>query len=499
MRMVAEIRVPLIGDTAPEERGYELGKIQNVRVAAAKLNGTRVPANATFSFWRQLGRCTRRRGFVVGRQIQEGCLIPSVGGGLCLLSNALYAAARRAGLEIVERHPHTRVLPGSLSEIGQDATVAWNHVDLRFRHDRDWRLVVELTAQELIVRIQAISGTVPLPMVSGGRTAPRLDPADHACGRCAETACVRFIASPTLVERTVTVALDLEPEFRDGPTWTLADPGPGLRLASLHARLAARRALGRDGTSASVELARAEVWARAVARALPPEATRLRIDLRLLPRLWESGALGGREFEVLAMRPSLGDLQNVLDLAAERHPDRRLLRDFRAPEALVRAETAALARADRILTPHRAAFEAYGERAVLLDWRRPEPIAASKGRTIVFPGPTHARKGAHEVRAAALAQGLPVRTLRGEFEGNEFWSGVEQTRETERTRWFAEALVVVQPAVVEERPRTLLLALASGVPVIATEACGLVPQPGLTLVPPGDAKALLAAIEMIRR
>ena len=53
---------------------------------------------------------------------------------------------------------------------------------------------------------------------------------------------------------------------------------------------------------------------------------------------------------------------------------------------------------------------------------------------------------------------------------------------------------MVQPALVEERPRQLLAALAAGVPVIATEACGIARQPGVTIVPPGDALSLIAAL-----
>ena len=69
---------------------------------------------------------------VEGRQISEGCLIPAIGGGICQLSNALYEVALGAKLTIVERHPHTRIVPGSASEWGKDATVFWNYLDLRF-------------------------------------------------------------------------------------------------------------------------------------------------------------------------------------------------------------------------------------------------------------------------------------------------------------------------------------------------------------------------------
>ena len=40
-----------------------------------------------------LGRITARKGFVLGREIREGCVVPTVGGGICQLSNALATAA----------------------------------------------------------------------------------------------------------------------------------------------------------------------------------------------------------------------------------------------------------------------------------------------------------------------------------------------------------------------------------------------------------------------
>ena len=92
-----------------------------------------MPAHAVFSFWKQVGRTNRLKGYVAGRELREGCLIPSIGGGLCQLSNALYDAALQAGFEIVERHAHSQVIPGSLAEAGANATVFWNYVDLRFR------------------------------------------------------------------------------------------------------------------------------------------------------------------------------------------------------------------------------------------------------------------------------------------------------------------------------------------------------------------------------
>ncbi|HJW40748.1 MAG TPA: glycosyltransferase family 4 protein, partial [Rhizomicrobium sp.] len=60
--------------------------------------------------------------------------------------------------------------------------------------------------------------------------------------------------------------------------------------------------------------------------------------------------------------------------------------------------------------------------------------------------------------------------------------------------WLDGVTAVVQPALLEDAPRKLLEALASGVPVIATPACGLPPQMGLTLVPADNVDALIAAL-----
>lgn len=155
--MVTEVITPLFTENDAYEYGLQLGKVQNLRVGAAALDGTRIRSGQTFSFWAQVGPPVRARGFVVGRELRQGCLIPTVAGGLCQLSNSLHAVARRAGCAIVERHNHSAEVPGSPFSAEEDATVYWNYVDLRFRPDRDLRLCVRLDATRLIVRLEALA------------------------------------------------------------------------------------------------------------------------------------------------------------------------------------------------------------------------------------------------------------------------------------------------------------------------------------------------------
>jgi vancomycin resistance protein YoaR len=148
-------RTPLYGVTRSEEWALQAGKVHNLRLAARSLHGRVIAAGEVFSFWANIGRAVRGRGFVEGRELREGCMVPSVGGGLCQLSNALYDVALQAGAEIVERHPHSRRVPGSAAAAGRDATVFWNYVDLRFRAIVEMQIAIELTSNELRVRLLA--------------------------------------------------------------------------------------------------------------------------------------------------------------------------------------------------------------------------------------------------------------------------------------------------------------------------------------------------------
>ena len=152
MLLVAESISPLWTETNAREKILQAGKVENLRRATQVLKGLYMPANQIFSFWRHVGRPTKWRGYRQGRELRQGCIIPTIGGGLCQLSNALYDAALKAGCTILERHPHSQIIPGSLAEQGRDATVFWNYIDLRFSYPQDLYLETTLSKDHLIVR-----------------------------------------------------------------------------------------------------------------------------------------------------------------------------------------------------------------------------------------------------------------------------------------------------------------------------------------------------------
>src|SRR5688500_3253837 len=82
---------PLWSEADPAEQRLQFGKVHNLRLACREIDGLQLRTGDVFSFWRHLGNPSQRRGFVAGRQIQEGCVIPAIAGGICQLSNALYS------------------------------------------------------------------------------------------------------------------------------------------------------------------------------------------------------------------------------------------------------------------------------------------------------------------------------------------------------------------------------------------------------------------------
>ena len=141
----------------------EAGKRTNVALAAPHFDGVFVSAERPLSFWRALGRISASRGYQDGMELRGGCIVPALGGGICILSNALFEMAARLGWSILERHGHSMEAVPSESDLpwGMDATVLWPHVDLRIapRHGSA-RLGMRVADGKLHLTVHATSSYV---------------------------------------------------------------------------------------------------------------------------------------------------------------------------------------------------------------------------------------------------------------------------------------------------------------------------------------------------
>jgi len=148
-----ELRVALARADGFADAALEAGKRKNLALAAPAFDGVVLAPDRPLSFWRTLGRAGADRGYTWGMELRGGCVVPAIAGGLCLLSNALFELAVRAGWRILERHGHSlEAIPPAPGSVPLDATVAWPDVDLVFapRHGAA-RLSVAIDADALHV------------------------------------------------------------------------------------------------------------------------------------------------------------------------------------------------------------------------------------------------------------------------------------------------------------------------------------------------------------
>jgi glycosyltransferase involved in cell wall biosynthesis len=116
---------------------------------------------------------------------------------------------------------------------------------------------------------------------------------------------------------------------------------------------------------------------------------------------------------------------------------------------------------------------------------------------IAYPALTVGRKGAYELRAAVQGLGIRLVTVGAQLEGSDFWRGVSIEERTDQEDWLRGVKLVVLPAFVEHKPRRLLQAVACGIPVIASKACGLENVKGVISVPWGEVETLRREIEKL--
>ncbi len=164
--------------TATTDMGVSsTNRVFNVHLMADFLNGYKVAPGARFSFNEAVGPRTAARGFLEGQAIENGLLVPSIGGGVCQVATTVFDAAINGGYPVNERHNHSFYIDHYPT--GLDATVADGGPDFAFTNDTGHTLIFQTsyTDQTLTVallsaplhRTTQISDPVPANYVEPGK------------------------------------------------------------------------------------------------------------------------------------------------------------------------------------------------------------------------------------------------------------------------------------------------------------------------------------------
>lgn len=155
-------------ESSSEERKH------NISLAAAALSGAVVEPGGEFSFNLQVGKRTRERGYEEAKVIYEGKYTQGVGGGVCQVSTTLYNAALLAGLNVVERHPHSLAVP--YVEPSFDAMVSDGNADLRFINATGGRVYLAAAADGKRLTITVYGRTPAFTVKRVSKTLKTSDP-----------------------------------------------------------------------------------------------------------------------------------------------------------------------------------------------------------------------------------------------------------------------------------------------------------------------------------
>ena len=163
----------LIGKGYSQFGGSIPGRVHNVALAAAKLNGVLIKPGETFSFNQTVGDISAATGYQSAYIIKEGRTVLGDGGGVCQVSSTLFRAALNAGLPIIERHEHSyrvHYYEDGGFKAGLDATVFDPTDDLKFKNDTPGHILIQT-----ITDTDNLNLTFELYGTSDGRKAEILD------------------------------------------------------------------------------------------------------------------------------------------------------------------------------------------------------------------------------------------------------------------------------------------------------------------------------------
>lgn len=116
---------------------FHQNKIHNLKVVGDKINNLVMHPGEVFSFWKMIGKPSKKNNFKEGRNLINNTISSDFGGGICQISSILYYLALQSGLKILERYPHSMDIykeEERFTPLGSDCTVVYGYKDLQIQN-----------------------------------------------------------------------------------------------------------------------------------------------------------------------------------------------------------------------------------------------------------------------------------------------------------------------------------------------------------------------------
>ncbi|MGT2925573.1 VanW family protein [Streptococcus cuniculipharyngis] len=135
-------------------------KAVNIDLAAQHIHKIVIHPGEEFSFWKLVGKITKRKGYLDGRVIMGDKIEAGMGGGLCNLANTIHWVIVHSPMEITEFHTHSDALApdeGPRQPFSNGTSISYNNIDYRFKNptDQPVQLLVWCANENLYVELRS--------------------------------------------------------------------------------------------------------------------------------------------------------------------------------------------------------------------------------------------------------------------------------------------------------------------------------------------------------
>jgi vancomycin resistance protein YoaR len=118
-----------------------MNRTNNIKIAAANINGNILFPGEIFSANKAIGTRTVEKGYKNAPIFQGGRVVPGLAGGICQLVTTIYNTALDANLQILERKRHGQTV--NYVAPGMDATIAGDSIDLKFKNTSKYPIYIQ--------------------------------------------------------------------------------------------------------------------------------------------------------------------------------------------------------------------------------------------------------------------------------------------------------------------------------------------------------------------
>ena len=151
-------KIKVIGYYRTFFHDFNKNRVNNIDIAADEIHGIIIKPGEEFSFNDALGQRSAEKGYknapIIIKTAEGSKKSIGIGGGICQVSTTLYNAALNAGLQIIEKHSHSKKVP--YAPEGKDATVSYGEKDLKIKNNRLYPIMIKAYTGKKSITVEIV-------------------------------------------------------------------------------------------------------------------------------------------------------------------------------------------------------------------------------------------------------------------------------------------------------------------------------------------------------